>query len=300
MDLNAVRMFAITAQCGSLTAAAERLGIPLATVSRRVRDLEQALNVQLLQRSVQGTCLTDAGMRLYQHARRGLEIMANGERALLSDQSRLKGLLCLSLPSSLKPWWEMLSRFQQRYPDIVLQVRTSDRLINLIEDNVDVAMRIGRCTQQPSNTQRVLAYRHVLVAAPALLQRLGVPARITDLHTFPCGAWSQGSTARWHLGTELFKPEPTIITNDYAYLCSRALAGDIVTELPPFMAMEHIKNHQLVALLENHPLPELEITLHHPLHPHPSPIVQTYLDFVRQHIKHPAQPNTHSTLPAHA
>ncbi|WP_421526732.1 LysR family transcriptional regulator [Pseudomonas brenneri] len=300
MDLNAVRMFAATAQFGSLTAAAEHLGIPLATISRRVRDLERELNVQLLQRSVHGTCLTDAGMRLYQHASRGLEILASGERALLNDQARLKGLLRLSLPSSLTPWWEMLSRFQQRYPGIVLQVRTCDRPIKMIEEGVDVSMRIGRCSGHSLSTQRMLAYHHVLVAAPALLQRLGVPARVKDLHQFPCGVWSQGTTAYWRLGKEIFKPEPTIVTNDYTHLCNRALAGDVVTELPPFMTMEHIKNQQLVVLLEDHPLPDLEITLHYASHPHPSPSVQTYLDFARQHIKHPARINAHSTELTHA
>lgn len=296
MDLNAIRMFAATAQSGSLTAAAERLGIPLATISRRIRDLERELNVQLLQRSVHGTCLTDAGSRLYQHVSRGLEILANGERALQSNQAHLKGLLRLSLPSSLKPWWEVLSRFQQRYPGIALQVKTTDRHINLIEEGIDVTMRIGRTAHQSMATQRVLAYHHVLVGSPVLLQRLGVPAKVTDLHKFPCGGWSQGTTVSWRLGKEIFKPEPTIITNDYAHLCARALAGDIVTELPPFMTMEYLKNNQLVALLQDHPLPELEITLHYPSHPHPSPIVQTYLDFARQHIKNPARLNAQSTL----
>ncbi|AIG05568.1 LysR family transcriptional regulator [Pseudomonas fluorescens] len=300
MDLNALRMFAAIAQSGSMTAAAEHLGIPLATISRRVRDLERELNVQLLQRSVHGTYLTDAGMRLYQHASRGLDILTRGERALQNEQARLKGLLRLSLPSSLKPWWEVLSRFQQRYPDIMLQVQASDRSDRLAEDGVDVIIRIGRCTQHSLANQRVFTYHHVLVAAPALLQRLGEPAEITDLHKFPCGVWSQGSTASWRLGKEVFKPDPTILTNDYAHLCSRALAGGVLTELPPFMAMEHIKNNQLVALLKEHPLPELEITLHYPSHPTTSPIVQAFLDFARQHIKHPAQLNTQSTLLTHA
>lgn len=135
---------------------------------------------------------------------------------------------------------------------------------------------------------------------PRIASAPGVPARVKDLHQFPCGVWSQGTTAYWRLGKEIFKPEPTIVTNDYTHLCNRALAGDVVTELPPFMTMEHIKNQQLVALLEDHPLPDLEITLHYASHPHPSPIVQTYLDFARQHIKHPARFDAHSTELTHA
>ena len=94
MNLNAIRMFAATAQSGSLTAAAERLSIPLATISRRIRDLERELNVQLLQRSVHGTCLTDAGRRLYQHASRGLEILRRllGDPALFENVDRKAAL----------------------------------------------------------------------------------------------------------------------------------------------------------------------------------------------------------------
>lgn len=297
MNLNAIRMFAATAQSGSLTAAAERLSIPLATISRRIRDLERELNVQLLQRSVHGTCLTDAGRRLYQHASRGLEILANGERALQSEQLQLGGVLRLSLPSSLKPWWELLSKFQQRYPGIVLQVRATDERLNLIEDGLDIVMRIGRATHPSVAAQRLLTYHQVLVASPVLLDRLGVPTKVTDLHKFPCGVWSRGTTASWRLRKEIFKPEPTIVSNDYAYLSARAVAGDIVTELPPFLAMEYVKKHQLVILLEDHPFPELEISLHYSSRPHPSPIVQTYLDFARQHIESSARLSGQFTFP---
>ncbi len=107
MDLNALRMFVGVVQAGSLSAAA-RLEIPLPTLSRRVRELEHQLAVQLLERSVRGTRLTEAGMRLYENAARGVEILHEAEQALASDQARLKGRLRLSLPPGFEPWWELL------------------------------------------------------------------------------------------------------------------------------------------------------------------------------------------------
>src|SRR6266850_6794814 len=98
VNLNAAQMFVSVVQAGSLSAAANRLGIPLATLSRQVRELEQQLKVQLLERSVRGTRLTDAGARLYEHASRGIEALVEGEQAVMSDQARLKGRLRLSLP----------------------------------------------------------------------------------------------------------------------------------------------------------------------------------------------------------
>jgi len=278
-------MFVATAKCGSFTAAAERLEIPLATLSRRIRELERVLQVQLLERSVHGTRLTDAGTRLYEHASRGLEMLVDGERALISDQTQLRGRLRLSLPPSFEPWWEVLSAFQRHYPDIQLQVYTSDRRIDLIEDGIDVVMRIGPITHDSMVARRMLTYRHLLVASPTLLARLGVPNKVAHLRNYPCGVWSQEASTTWHLGEETFKPDPIIATNDYAHLRTRALAGDLVTELPPFMALEAIGNNQLVTLLEKHPLPEMEINLLYPSHRHPSSLVRTYLDFAQQHIK---------------
>jgi DNA-binding transcriptional LysR family regulator len=143
MDLNASHMFVAVVQAGSLSAAATRLGIPLPTLSRRIRDLERQLKVQLLERSARGTKLTDAGTRLYEHASRGIEALLDAEQAVLSDQARLKGRLRLSLPPTFEPWWDLLAAFQRRYPDIQVYVYSTERRMDLIEDGIDVALRVG-------------------------------------------------------------------------------------------------------------------------------------------------------------
>src|SRR3954462_12391031 len=101
MDLNAARMFVAVVQAGSLSAAATRLGTPLPTLSRRIRDLERQLKVQLLARSPRGTKLTDAGARLDEHASGGIEALLEAEQAVASNQARLKGRLRLSLPPDI-------------------------------------------------------------------------------------------------------------------------------------------------------------------------------------------------------
>src|SRR5215472_18421939 len=89
MDLDATRMFVAVVQAGSLSAAAKRLGTPLPTLSRRIRDLERQLRVQLLERSARGTKLTDAGARLYEHATRGIEALLEAEQAVVSVRTYL-------------------------------------------------------------------------------------------------------------------------------------------------------------------------------------------------------------------
>jgi DNA-binding transcriptional LysR family regulator len=285
MDLNATRMLVAVVQAGSLSAAATRLGVPLPTLSRRIRDLEQQLKVQLLERSARGTKLTDAGTRLYEHAGRAIELLLEAEQAVMSDQARLKGRLRLSLPQSFEPWWGLLAAFQRRYPDIQIHVYTTERRVDLIEDGIDVALRVGAIVHETMVARWVLTYRHTLVASPQLLKRFGMPAQPKALHRFPCAVWTSGIDvpARWELGDHVVEPKAVLSTNDYHHLRSRALEGDVVTELPPFLAAALIRKKRLVPLLPQHPLPEQPINLIYPSHRHPSTIVRTYLDFCQSY-----------------
>jgi DNA-binding transcriptional LysR family regulator len=286
MDLNATRMFVAVVQAGSLSAAATRLGIPLPTLSRRIRDLERQLKVQLLERSASGTKLTDAGTRLYEHSGRGIEALLEAEQAVVSDQARLKGRLRLSLPQTFEPWWDLLAAFQRRYPDIQLYVYSTERRMDLIEDGIDVALRVGAIVQETMVARRVLSFRNVLVASPQLVGRLGMPAEPDELHRFPCAVWASriDVPARWELGGQVVEPNAVLSTNDYHHLSSRVLGGDVVTELPPFLAATPIREKRLVPLLPQHPLPEWSINLIYPPHRHPSTIVRTYLDFCQTYL----------------
>lgn len=285
MDLNAVQMFVSVVQVGSLSATAQRTGVPLPTLSRRIRELERELKVQLLERSARGTRLTDAGTRLYEHATRGIEAFVEAEQAVRSDQARLRGRLRLSLPTAFEPWWELLGAFQRHYPDIQLSVYTTDRRVDLVQDGIDVALRVGVVLHEAMVARRLLSYRHALVASPTLLERLGTPVAPEALHRFPCATWCRDANTQgiWRLGEHIVEPKAVLTTNDYLHLRGRALAGEVVTELPPFLAAEPIRSGQLRAVLADHPMPEQQVNLLYPSHRNPSSIVRAYLDFCQKH-----------------
>jgi DNA-binding transcriptional LysR family regulator len=287
MDLNAARMFVGVVQAGSLSAAATRLGIPLPTLSRRIRDLERQLKVQLLERSARGAKLTDAGSRLYEHASRGIEALLEGQQAVVTDQTRLKGRLRLSLPQMVEPWWQLLAAFQRRYPDIQVYVYSTERRVDLIDDGIDVALRVGAIVHEAMVGRRILSFRNILVASPELVTRLGLPDEPDALHRFPCAVWASriDVRARWELGGYAIEPKAVLATNDYHHLCSRALGGDVVTELPPFLTAAPIRERRLVRLLPQHPLPEWPINLLYPPHRHQSTIVRTYLEFCHSYLR---------------
>jgi DNA-binding transcriptional LysR family regulator len=291
MDLNATRMFVAVVQSGSLSAAAARLGIPLPTLSRRIRDLERQLNVPLLVRSARGTKLTDAGTKLYEHASHGIEALLEGEYAVANDQARVKGRLRISLPHTFEPWWDLLGAFQRRYPEIQVRVYSTERRLDLVEDGIDVALRVGAIVHESMVMQRVLTYRHVLVASPKLIGRLGAPDMPEALSQFPCGMWASGIDlpSPWQLGEQKVELEAVLLVNDYRHLCKQALDGEIVTELPPFLAAPFIQQKRLVPLLPHHPLPEQSVNLLYPRHRHRSSIVRAYLDFCHAYLPHIAR-----------
>ncbi|WP_109479655.1 LysR family transcriptional regulator [Paraburkholderia sp. C35] len=286
MDLNDVRIFVSVVQTGSLVNAASRMGVPLATVSRRIRALEKHLNVQLLERSARGTRLTDAGTRLYQHASLGVEILEEGEEAVVSDQAMLKGRLRLSLPPAFDIWWDLLHDFQRRYPDIRVHVYTTERRVDLIEEGIDVALRVGAIANEAMVARLMLSYRHVLVASPQLIERLGMPDDPAALTRFPCALWNRtpNDIPVWRLGKFTVEPNYRLTTNDYAQLCDRALKGEFVTELPPFLAARPIRQGRLVPLLPSYPMPDQQVNLLYPSHRYPSAIVRAYLEFCQSRI----------------
>jgi len=158
--------------------------------------------------------------------------------------------------------------------------------MDLIEDGIDVALRVGAIVHESMVARHALSYRNILVASAKLVEHLGMPAEPNELHRFPCAVWASriDVPARWELGGHVVEPKAVLSTNDYHHLCSRALGGDVVTELPPSLAAAPIREKRLVPLLPQYPLPEWPINLLYPPQRHRSTIVRAYLDFCQSYL----------------
>jgi DNA-binding transcriptional LysR family regulator len=286
MDLNAVQMLVTIVQAGSMTAGAERLGVPLPTVSRRLRALEQTLKVELLERSARGVKLTEAGTRLYEHASRGLELLQEGHDAVMSDQAHVQGKLRLSVPPSFSPWYRLISDFQRDHPDVRVQLLSTERRVHPVEDGIDVALRVGKVEHEALIARHLLDYRHVLVASPAFLAAYGSPTQPGDLIELPCATWTLGANTNstWRFADESVEPNAVLSTNDSMHLLQSVMAGEVITELPPFLVKDAIEAGLLVPLLVDYPLPNASLNLLYPAHRHPSAVVRTYLEYCRKRI----------------
>ncbi len=286
LDFNSLRIFVASAQKGSFSLAARSLEIPLPTVSRRMLDLERELQTQLFERSTKGCTVTEAGARLLAQVAPGIEMLSEFESTSVLESPSLSGRLRLSLPQSFKPVWQLLGVFQRENPNIRVSVHSTERRLDLVADGVDVALRVGPISDDSVVARHVADFRHILVASPQMASRLTHLQHPRDIHSIACATWGSAleGTPTWRLGAVAVSVEPALMVNDYLHIRDRALAGDVLTELPSFLAAEALRNGSLVEILPDHPFPSSPIHLVYRRLRHPRATVRTYLDYCAAHL----------------
>ncbi|HRI64272.1 MAG TPA: LysR family transcriptional regulator [Polyangium sp.] len=282
MDLNAVKLFVQAAEAGSISEAARRTGIPLPTVSRQLRKLEDDLGMRLLERSSRGLALTPAGNQLVADTREALEFLAQAEKRL-HDASGMAGRLRISMPPHLDPLWQVFQAFRCRYPAVTLEVFVTERRVDLVADGIDVALRVGEQGPVGYVGRTLTRYRHRLIASPKFLAAhpLATPQ---DLKGVQCACFRSAGASVWHVGGTAVELEPVLVTNDYSHLLWLAEAGDVVTEVPPFLAMEGLERRRLVEPLPEHPLPETPMRALVVERRSMSPLVRQFLDYASENV----------------
>jgi DNA-binding transcriptional LysR family regulator len=197
--LEAMSILVAAVEAGSLSAAARRLGMPLATVSRKVSELEAHLRTRLLNRTGRRLTLTDAGQSYVAACRRILEQVDEAERAAAGEFSAPRGELIVTAPIVFGRLHVLpvVLDFLRAYPDIAVRLSLADHVINLLEEHVDVALRIGALPDSSLTATRVGAIRRVVCASPAYLAVRGVPATPQDLAGHDCIAFEGLSGPVW-------------------------------------------------------------------------------------------------------
>ncbi|TGQ67372.1 LysR family transcriptional regulator [Mesorhizobium sp. M00.F.Ca.ET.186.01.1.1] len=186
--LEAMSLFIGAVEAGSLSAAARNLGIPLATVSRKISDLERHLNTRLLNRSTRRLTLTDAGHAYLAACRRILDDVGEAERTAAGEYSVPTGELVITAPVVFGRLHVLpvVTAFLAAYPDVDIRLTLADRITQLAEDHIDLAVRIGALPDSSLVALRVGAIRRVVCASPAYLAERGTPQTPEDLATHSC------------------------------------------------------------------------------------------------------------------
>lgn len=286
MDYNAAKLFIAVVNAGSFSAASDRLDVPISTLSRKINELEQSLNVQLLERSRHGVKPTYKGQQFYEQARPGVELLDDAQKAVTSAHT-LQGKLRLSVPPDFSLWWDLLIAFQQCYPDITVFCHTSERVVDLFEDGVDVALRMGDLNTDEVIARPLMTVEAVFVASPAFLARHGTPQTLAELARLPVMAWESLNHGlfEWDAGSEKVKYEPFFSSNHSPGLLHYALNGMGVARLLDFSVRPFLESGALVQLLPGTHRQILPLHLVYARHKHPSALVRAYLDFCMEWVE---------------
>ncbi len=259
-DLNALAYFTHVAEHGGFAAAERATGIPKSKLSRRVSELEAALVVRLIHRTTRRFALTDMGQRTLEHAR-AMVTEAASVHALASEQTRApRGSVRLSCPPALLQHavGDMLARFLNAWPQVTVQVQSTNRNVDVWQDGVDLALRVrapAAALPQDEVVRPLALSPHVLVAAPALLANAPPPATPGDLARLPTLALGNSpDEGGWRLsgpgGARADVPlAPRLVADDMGVLMCAALAGVGCAALPRLMAHGPLARGELQELL---------------------------------------------------
>lgn len=291
--LRALEVFVEVVRKEGFARAAEALDTSPANVTRYISDLEAHLHTRLLNRSSRRMSLTSSGEALFERAKSILDEVAEAEAIVSSATMQPRGLLRINAPLSfgvlqLAPLWP---RFMELYPDVQLEVALIDRVVDIVEEGYDMAIRISRAGSTSHVARKLASSVNMLCAAPAYLARHGAPATPADLPRHHCIGYSYNATDEWQLLDADSKLHTVKIpfmmrTNNGDTARAVALGGQGIIWQPTFLVGADLRAGRLVQVLPEYRLPDIDIQAVYPSRRHLSAKVRVMIDFLVEQFKH--------------
>ena len=285
--IEAMQTFVTVADLQGFAPAARKLGLSPPAVTRLIASLEERLGTRLLQRTTRKVALTDAGARYLERARRILADIEEAELAAESERTRPTGRLVVSAPVGfgrlhVSP---VMSAYLKRYPDVSGELRLEDRVVNLVEDGVDLAVRIGQLPDSSLVARPVGEMRRIVVASPAYLKARGEPKTPEAISAHQIIQFGVSAlTADWRFardGEELrINIAPRFTSNVADAAIQHAIEGGGLTRVLAYQAADAIRRGRLKVVLERFELPALPVQMVYPTSRLLSAKVRAFIDLV--------------------
>jgi len=266
--LEAMAVFLHAVEGGSLSAAGRRLRMPLATVSRKLSDLEAHLNARLLERSTRRLTLTDAGREYFVACKRILEEVTEAERTVAGEFTEPRGELVITAPIVFGRLHVLpvISDFLRVYPEVDVRLVQGDRIVNLLEDHVDVAVRIGPLPDSRLTAMNLGAIARVVCASPRYFSKHGVPQSPRDLSGHRCISFEAISAGQsWSFrveGAEVAVPvRSRLVVNTAEAAIAAAIDGVGVTRVLSYQVHDALGEGTLALALRDYEPPPTPVNL---------------------------------------
>ena len=282
--------FVRVVEAGGISAAADRMGVAKSVVSRRLKELEEHLGVELFHRTTRQMNLTDTGRAFYAQCVRILDDILEAELATSQFHGALKGRLRVAVPLSfgLMHLGPAINAFLQQHPEIEFDLDFNDRQVDILAEGFDLAIRIASLPDSSLIARPLAPIRTVVCASPAYLERMGKPQSPEDLKHHRCLVYTLSSQFEyWNffmVGGQILKIPitPYLKAGNGQFLCDAAVDGLGVVMLPTFIVHQAMTVGDLVPVLADYPCQRLEAYAIYPQTRHLSQRVRAFVDFLIQ------------------
>jgi DNA-binding transcriptional LysR family regulator len=296
MDLNDIVVFTKVVETKSFTGAADALGLPKSTVSRKLAQLEERLGVRLVQRTTRKLALTDIGEAYYERCSRIVADLASAEQLVTDMQATPRGRLRVTATVDFSTQYvgSIVSDFLTAHPDINVELEATDHMVDLIEDGFDVALRfsMGPLPESTLIARKLCDIQLVLVASPAYLAARGTPASIEDLDEhdhvlFTPVTRNQTWTIQNGSTSHEFGRPARFASNNYGAVRDVAVAGGGITLMSDFMVTDELASGKLVRVLSEWSSAPIEVHAVYPARQNLPPRLTLFLDHMAKSLNPP-------------
>jgi DNA-binding transcriptional LysR family regulator len=286
--LDGLDIFVRTVRAESFSGAARRLGLTPSAVSKQIGRLEDRLGVRLFNRTTRRLALTEEGRAFFERAERILGDLEDAERAISALHAAPRGRLRVSLPMAfgrlrISP---LMAEFVRRYPEVTVDLVFNDRFVDLVEEGMDAAVRIGELTDSSLVARRLMDNRRIVCAAPDYIARTGEPREPEDLRRHNCLVYTYRQQRNdWRFfcpgeGEVTVTVSGSLEANNAEAIRDAALAGVGAALLPTWLVGEDLEEGRLAELLPRHHQPDSAVYAVYPAGRHLSPKVRAFIDFL--------------------
>lgn len=282
-----VREFTAVAETSSFTTAAARLGVSVAHISRQIVRLESRLDVKLFHRTTRKVMTTEEGRVYYQHCRQVLDGLEEAERAITNLQSQPSGKLRMTAPVSYGEKYiaHLVNDFLLRYPKLEVELHLTNQRLDLVEEGVDLAIRLGVLEDARLVARKLGAREQYLCASSDYVSRRGEPHTLSDLDGHDC---LLGTLDYWRFNDEgrarNIKVKGRMRCNNGPALLDAALKGLGLVQLPDYYVEEYLRQGALVSVLDTHRPTQEGIWALYPQNRHLSPKVRLLIKYLRERL----------------
>lgn len=290
-SVSEMEVFVRVVQAKSFSEAARSLGLSPSAVSKQIGRLEDRLGARLLNRTTRQLSLTEIGAAFHERAERIVNDIAEAERAVSHLHGAPRGQLRVNAPvafgiNHLAP---LLPGFIAENPEVSVDLSVNDRFVDLVEEGIDVAIRIGELADSSLIARRLAANRRVVCAAPEYLERRGKPTTTADLKKHNCLVYTYRQQRReWHFegpgGHEVAMVSGDLETNNAQVLRMAALGGLGIVLLPLWLVGQDLTKGRLIEVLPQYHVPDSSIYAVWPAGRHLSPKVRAFVDHIAVEI----------------